>query len=343
MEAPFWKPDIYARRMACRLARQSVVRTIRRFFERRRFIEADTPALQISPGLEVHLRAFRAEGYMLHTSPEFAMKKLIVAGLPRIFQLAHVFRNEAKSDTHHPEFTMLEWYRAGTDYRAMMRDTICLTRACARACGATELRHRHRTCNPFAAWEKLTVAQAFKRYAGMDVMATLPRDAALCPDPKLLRIQAEKIGISCADADTWEDIFFRIMLNKVEPELGDAVPTILYEYPACLGALARRKPANPCVVERFEVYACGVELCNAFSELTDAAEQEARFAYEIRQKKKLYGETYPMDDDFIAALRHGMPACSGNAVGVDRLIMLITGAGNIEDTLWVPVADTRAD
>ncbi|MDD3669314.1 MAG: EF-P lysine aminoacylase EpmA, partial [Alphaproteobacteria bacterium] len=333
MQTPFWKPNIYARHAAHRAARRTIVRTIRRFFERRGFAEVDTPALQISPGLETHLRAFRAEGYLLHTSPEFAMKKLIVAGMPRIFQLAHAYRNEPKSDTHHPEFTMLEWYRAQTDYRAMMRDTIALVRACARACGVAELRHRSRTCDPFRPWRKLTIAQAFRQYAGVDVMRSLPDENNALPDPGPLRAQAEKIGISCADSDTWEDVFFRIMLNKVECHLGDGVPTILYEYPACLGALARRKPGNPRVVERFEAYACGLELCNAFSELTDADEQAARFAHEIAQKKKLYGETYPMDEDFLAALRYGMPPCSGNAVGADRLVMLISGAEKIEDTL----------
>ncbi len=342
----WWKPDLYLKNQSNRLARMTTLQTIRNYFVQDAFYEVDTPALQISPGLEVHLQAFQTtfnnpigdtETMYLHTSPEFTMKKLIVAGLPRIFQLCHTYRNEGLSETHQPEFTMLEWYRAGEDYTAIMADTINIVRACATACGVTELKRKNRRCDPFAEWEKLTVAEAFQKYVGIDIMATIPDDPIAEPDPTRLRAEAERIGVACSDEDRWEDIFFRIMLNHIEDKLGDGVPTILYEYPTCLGALARQKPGNPFVVERFEAYVCGVELCNAFSELTDPKEQLRRFTYDMDMKEKLYGDRYPIDADFMEALRFGMPDCAGNAIGVDRLIMLITGADDIRDVQWAPV------
>lgn len=343
----WWKPDLYLKNHPKRLARMCTFQTIRLWMNQEGFLEVDTPALQISPGLEVHLKAFQtafnnplkteAQTFYLHTSPEFTMKKLIVAGLPKIFQLCKTYRNEGVSATHQPEFTMLEWYRQNETYEKIMEDTAHLVRACAKACGVTELRRGHRTCNPFQKWERLTIAEAFQKYVNIDIMKTIPEEPTLEPSPTLLRQEAEKIGIQCDDADRWEDIFFRIMLNCIEDKLGDGVPTILCEYPTCLGALARQKPDNPLVVERFECYVCGLELCNAFSELTDPVEQLARFNYDMAMKQQLYGERYPIDSDFMEALRYGMPACAGNAIGVDRLIMLITGADDIRDVQWAPV------
>lgn len=343
----WWKPDIYLKHQKNRLARATIFKTIRSFFEEEGFLEVDTPALQISPGLEVHLKAFQTnfynplgdiESFYLHTSPEFTMKKLITAGLPKIFQLCKTYRNEGESDTHQPEFTMLEWYRRDEDYTKIMDDTEKIVQRCARACGTTLLKHENRTCDPFQKWQRLTIAEAFKKYTGIDIMATIPNIPTLEPDPQKLRKEAEKLGEQCYDSDRWEDIFFRIMLNHIENKLGDGVPTILYEYPTCLGALARKKPTNPLVVERFEAYVCGIELCNAFSELTDPEEQQVRFEYDMNMKQKLYGEKYPIDSDFLDALRFGMPACAGNAIGVDRLVMLITGSEKITDVQWAPVA-----
>ena len=342
----WWRPDLYLKHLDKRLARQKVIRSIRSYFEKDDFFEVDTPALQISPGVEVHLKAFQTQfdnpltgpqKFYLHTSPELTMKKLLTAGLPKIFQICHTYRNEGVSPTHSPEFTMLEWYRAGCDYTAMMKDTEALVRRAAKACGTKLLRRGNRTCDPFQPWEYLTIRDAFLKYTNIDIMKTVPDKPTLEPDPTLLRKEAEKIGEKCSDSDRWEDIFFRIMLNHIEDKLGDTVPTILYEYPTCLGALARKKPDNPLVVERFEAYACGVELCNAFSELTDPAEQEERFVYDLAMKEKLYGDKYPIDQNFLDALRHGMPTSSGNAIGVDRLIMLITAADDIRDTQWAPV------
>ncbi len=343
----WWMPDLYMKNNDKRRYRSYVFKEIRRFFEQADFVEVDTPALQISPGLEVHLKAFETAlynplennyaKYYLHTSPEFTMKKLLAAGLPRIFQLTKVYRNEAKSSTHHPEFTMLEWYRANATYEQMMDDTEQLVKRCAKACETDVLRRGERWSNPFEPWQRMTVQEAFLKYTGIDVMATIGQEQTMEPQPALLRLEAEKIGIKCDDSDRWEDIFFRIMLNCIEDRLGDGVPVILYDYPTCLGALARKKPGNPRVVERFEAYICGVELCNAFSELTDVAEQRKRFEYDMAMKEKLYGERYPLDEDFLDALAY-MPDSAGNAIGVDRLVMLIAGADSIEDVLWAPVA-----
>ena len=342
----WWKPDIYMRHLDKRIARQKIIQSIRTFFDKQDFLEVDTPALQISPGVEVHLKAFQTQfdnplgqkqEFYLHTSPELTMKKLITAGLPKIYQICHTYRNEGVSATHSPEFTMLEWYRTGADYTQIMQDTINIVRETAKSCRAKILRHGNRICDPFQPWQKLTIRDAFLKYTGIDIMATIPDEPTLEPDPLRLRMAAEKIGEKCADNDRWEDIFFRLMLNHIEDKLGDGVPTILCEYPTCLGALARKKADNPLVVERFEAYICGVEICNAFSELTDPIEQEVRFKYDLGMKEKLYGDKYPMDNDFLDALRFGMPTCAGNAIGVDRLIMLITGAEDIRDTQWAPV------
>ncbi len=324
MQVKWWKPDIYMKNTFARQTRTKVIRAIRCYFDRQKFQEVDTPYLQPAPSDEVHLKCFQTGNFYLHTSPELAMKKLLVAGEKKIYQLCHTYRDEPVSDTHSPEFTMLEWYRIGTDYRAMMRDTVNIVRACCRANGVDQLQHNKRTCNPFKKWQKITVAQAFKKYAGVNLWA------------KDLRKEAERIGIECSDTDTWEDIFFRIMLNCVEYKLGDDVPTILCEYPTQLGALARTKPGHPKVCERFEVYACGVELCNAFSELTDAKEQRERFVANYAERRRIYGWDDPMDEDFLQALEYGMPEASGNALGVDRLIMLISDAEKLSDTQWVP-------
>ncbi len=321
----WWNPEIYLKNQPARRVRRQVLDTLRAYLNRQGFLEVDTPYLQPVPSDEVHLKCFQTGPYYLHTSPELAMKKLLVAGEQKIFQLCHTYRDEPVSETHAPEFTMLEWYRVGTDYSSMMKDTIALVRACCKKCGVKALTHNGQTADPFKRWQKLTVAQAFKKYAGVNLWA------------KDLRKEAERVGIQCTDLDTWEDIFFRIMLNKVEDKLGYGVPTILCEYPTVLGALARAKPTNPKVCERFEAYICGVELCNAFSELNDPVEQRVRFQANYAERKRLYGWDDPMDEDFLQALEYGMPAASGNALGVDRLIMLISGEQELKNTVWVPV------
>jgi elongation factor P--(R)-beta-lysine ligase len=341
---PWWRPDRFAARMSALEARARMLAGIRRFFAERDFLEVETPALQASPGMEPHLAAFSTELLTpgekpaprhLHTSPEFAMKKLLVAGLPRIFQLAHVFRNGERGSAHHPEFTMLEWYRAGADYVDLMEDCEALLRACASAAGAAEFRWGGRSADPAREWQRLSVAEAFGRHAGIDVLATAPDP--LRPDAALLAAAARGIGIEPHPGDDWEDLFFRIFLERIEPDLGIGVPTILYDYPISMAALSRPKRGDPRLAERFELYVCGLELANAFGELTDAAAQRARFEADQARKRALYGYAYPIDEDFIAALEHGMPESAGIALGVDRLAMLAAGVDDIEGVLWAPV------
>jgi lysyl-tRNA synthetase class 2 len=314
----------------------------------RELIEVDTPALQVSPGQEPHLLAFATElqepdpdrrrRLYLHTSPEFAMKKLLVAGLPGLYQLAHVFRNGERSATHHPEFTMLEWYRVGTSYRELMTDCVALVRAAAVAAGCRIFRFRGVVCDPFAEWRVLTVAEAFADHAGIDLLATVADAADPDPDPGPLASAAARAGIAGHDGDRWEDVFFRVMFERIEPVLGAGVPTILTDYPVALAALARPRPEDPRLAERFELYACGLELANAFGELTDPAVQRARFEADGVLQQRLYGRRTPVDEDFLSALAFGLPESSGIALGFDRLVMLCTGAGHIEDVLWSPVA-----
>jgi lysyl-tRNA synthetase class 2 len=318
----------------------------RGWFAEQDFLEVDTAALQVSPGNEAHIGAFRtafeaagqAQTLYLHTSPEFACKKLLSAGEKKIFSLAHVFRNGERGPLHHPEFTMLEWYRADEDYEALIVDCRALLEMAARAAGVAELQWRGRRCDPFQPPERLSVAEAFARHAGIDLMATLAADGT--PNPAALVAQAQgKVRIT-AD-DSWSDLFSKLLSEKVEPELGNGRVTVLIDYPACEAALARRCGHDPRVSERFELYACGVELANGFGELTDAQEQRRRFEAEMEERQRIYGERFPIDEDFLAALAQ-MPPASGIALGVDRLVMLATGAQRIEQVIWTPVAEARS-
>ncbi|MGB8839896.1 MAG: EF-P lysine aminoacylase EpmA [Aliidongia sp.] len=338
MSAAWWTPERFARRRPHLEARARILRALRLWFDSQGFTEVDTPALQVSPGLEPHLKAFATwleapEGdkrlRYLHTSPEFAMKKLLAAGMERIYQLGHVFRNGERAGTHSPEFTMAEWYRTGAPYGALMTDCAELLRAACRAAGTNELSFRGHRCDPFGPWEVLSVPDAFQRHCGIDLLATGGDVAALAA-------AAAPIGLHAHDGDSWEDLFFRIMLDRIEPHLGMGRPTMLADYPVALAALARQKPDEPRLAERFELYACGVELANGFGELTDAVVQRARFEADMDLKQRLYGERYPIDEDFLAALAH-MPDAAGIALGVDRLIMLATGADAIEEVQWLPV------
>lgn len=305
---------------------------MRQWFASEGFVEVETPILQATPGAEVHLTGFATEWELpdgegqerwLHSSPEFAMKKLLAGGMSKIFQFARVFRNAEGSALHHPEFTMLEWYRAGTGYETIMADC----RALLALTGVDELHWAGHVCDPAAEPERLTVAEAFVRHAGVDLFATLGSAEAL----------SGASGIAMHAGDSWEDVFFRIMFEKIEPRLGMGRPTILCEYPISMAALARAKPGDPRVAERFELYVCGVELANAFGELTDPDIQRERLVADMDLKEELYGVRWPVDEDFLAALDHGLPDCSGIALGFDRLVMLASGASHIEEVLWLPV------
>ena len=336
----WWRPDRLAARREKLAARGRILAAVRGFFAERGFVEVDTPALQASPGLEPHLEAFETSlrdprdgsrrARYLHTSPEYAMKKLLVAGMPRIWQLAHAFRDGEKSATHHPEFAMLEWYRAGAGYRDLMAECEALVAHCQEAAGAAALEWRGATADARREWRRLSVAEAFERCCGIDLLATLD-------DAEGLAAAARRSGATPHPGDDWEALFFRIFLDKIEPTLGHGAPAILYDYPLSMAALSRRSEADPRLAERFEVYACGLELANAFGELTDPVEQRARFLADRERRQALYGKAYPIDEDFLAALEWGLPASAGIALGFDRLVMLLTGAADIEEVLWAPV------
>ena len=341
---PFWLPGVHAGRRPFLLARNRIQAALRAWFAAHDFIEVETAALQVSPGNETHLHAFATEliapdgerkPIYLRTSPEFACKKLLAAGERRIVDFARVFRNRERGDLHHPEFTLLEWYRAEEPYEALMGDCAALMAAAARAAGAKEFNFRGKTIDPFEQPERVTVGEAFERHAGIDLLATVQNGRG---DHIALAAAANRAGIEVAADDTWGDIFSRILVDKVEPRLGLGRATILYEYPLPLAALARAKPGSDKVAERFELYACGVELANGFGELTDVAEQRARFETAMDEKQRIHGERYPLDEDFLDALAH-MPPASGVALGFDRLVMLAVGAARIEQVIWAPVID----
>ena len=256
------------------------------------------------------------------------------AGETRIAAFSHVWRNRERGPLHAPEFTMLEWYRAGEDYAVLMEDCAAMLRLAAQAAGAGVLRFRGAECDPFAAPERLSVAEAFRRHAGVDLLATIGPDGAA--DRNGLAAQAAARGLRVAADDTWSDILSRILTARVEPHLGHGRATILDRYPAPEAALARRAADDPREAERFELYACGVELANGFGELTDPAEQRRRLEAEMDERQRVHGERYPLDEDFLAALAR-MPPASGIALGFDRLVMLATGAPRIDDVQWTPV------
>jgi lysyl-tRNA synthetase class 2 len=343
---PEWRaPERHALRRPRLLARNAIARAVRSWFDTEDFTEVETAALQVSPGNEAHLHGFATDlvgpdgaGRRLHlrTSPEFACKTLLAAGERRIFDFARVWRNRERGPLHHPEFTMLEWYRAGAPYEALMGDCAALLALAAETAGARSFEWRGQSLDPFAEPERITVAEAFTCFAGIDLMASVGEAGAT--DLGALAAQARAAGIRVASDDVWADVFSRVMVEKVEPNLGVGRVAILCEYPATEAALARLKPSDPRVAERFELYACGVELANAFSELTDPVEQRKRFEVEMAEMERVYGHRYPIDEDFLDALAT-MPPASGCALGFDRLAMLATGASHIEQVIWTPVVE----
>jgi lysyl-tRNA synthetase class 2 len=337
--AAFWAPEIFSTRRRGLLARARIVKTLRDWFDREGFVEIEPSALQVSPGNETHIAGFATRfeplaappsTYYLHSSPEFDCKKLLAAGETKIFSLAHVFRNGERTRLHHPEFTMLEWYRAEAPYRALIDDCAAVLAVAADAAQAREFSYRNSSLDPRAAPEILPVTEAFARYAGVDLAAVLGKRDALAHE-------AARLGVRVSADDHWSDLFSKIVSEKIEPKLGHGRATVLIDYPASEAALARRKPDDPRFAERFELYGCGVELANAFGELTDQNEQRRRFEADMAERARIYGSSYPIDADFLDALAV-MPPASGCALGFDRLVMLATGASHIEDVLWAPVA-----
>ncbi|HWK37892.1 MAG TPA: EF-P lysine aminoacylase EpmA [Hyphomicrobium sp.] len=345
-DRPWWNPDIHADRRPALLARGRIKSAMRAWFEAQGFIEVETGILQVSPGNEAHLHAFRTRligtdlsgrDLYLHTSPEFACKKLLAAGEEKIFTFAPVFRNRERGALHAPEFTMLEWYRAGAPYAAVMDDCAALLKLASEVADNRFVSWRGITANPRARPEQLSVAEAFVRYTGIDLMATTDSDGN---DRDALAAAATAAGIAPHADDDWADIFAKVLTALIEPKLGNGAATLLTRYPASEAPLARSCTDDPRFAERFELYCCGVELANGFGELTDPQTQRARLTAEMERKEERYGERYPIDEDFIAALAH-MPPASGCAMGFDRVVMLATGATRIDQVLWTPQARTE--
>lgn len=326
--SPPWHPERLAARLPFLRRRALLTQAVRAFFTARGYTEVETSYAVPTPGEEVHLQAFATERMFpdgkrqplfLHTSPEFAMKKLLAGGSGPIFQLARVWRNNEDSPRHAAEFTMLEWYRPGAtmddlieECAALLRATLPPTVTCQ---GIT-----HQTTRP----DRITLADAFAQHCQADLLATAGNAKAL----------AAAAGVTLRAGEDWEDLFFRLLLTHIEPTLGRSAPTFLTHFPTAQAALARRSPADPRVAERFELFLCGLELANAYIELTDAAEQRTRFETDRTRRAALGGQSWPMDEALLAAMAHGLPPCGGVALGFDRLAMIASGAPRISDVLW---------
>jgi lysyl-tRNA synthetase class 2 len=335
---PWWSPEAHARKRGYLAARGAIKAQIRAWFGDEGFTETECGQLQRSPGNEAHLHAFEtafvAENgtrtpLYLHTSPEFAMKKLLAAGETRLFDFARAFRNRETGPRHAPEFTMLEWYRAGEGIEAVMADAAKLACLAAKATGTRAFVWKGAVCDPIAEPEYLTLTQAFARHAGIDLEPVLTDAAGLAS-------AARQAGLETPAGASWTDVFSAVLVTLIEPKLGQGRLTFLHRYPVSEAALSRPAPDDPRFAERFELYACGVELANGYRELTDAALLRQRQEQEMELKQAVYGERYPLDEDFIAAVA-AMPEASGVALGFDRLVMLATGARDISDVLWTPV------
>jgi len=321
------------------IRRSKIIRAIRQYFLEQGFVEVETPYLVPSPGMEPHLSALEVrctlptgknEKKYLHTSPEYGMKKLLGQGWEKIFQICRVFRDGEVSTTHQIEFTMLEWYRARADYQKIMEDCEGLLSFLAgEVWDLQESTYRGKAINFSPPFERLSVARAMSRYGGMDIAKN--RDGAS------LLAEAKSRGYRFGGAGTYsfDDVFFKVFLEAVEPRLGHPKPTILYDYPAGMAALARLKPDNPLWAERFELYVAGLELANAFSELNDPTEQRRRFEEEQKLRARSGKPVYPIDEDLLQALSQ-MPPSAGIALGVDRLVMLFCDTHSIQEVLAFP-------
>ena len=338
IDAAWWSPEAHARRRGYLTARGAIKASIRDWLSAEGFTETECGQLQRSPGNEAHLHAFEtafvAENgdrtpLYLHTSPEFAMKKLLAAGETRIFDFARAFRNRETGLRHAPEFTMLEWYRVDEELGAVMLDAAKFAQLAVMGAGTRVLTWKDLSCDPFATPDYVTVCDAFERHARIGL-------EPLLGDARRFAAAARAIGVNTAEGATWTDVFSAVLVSRIEPELGRGRLTFLHGYPVSEAALSRPDPDDPRFAERFELYACGVELANGYRELTDAAVLRARQVAEMELKQQVYGERYPLDEAFIAAVT-AMPECSGVALGFDRLVMLATGAPDISDVIWTPM------
>ncbi|MBI4434741.1 EF-P lysine aminoacylase GenX [Candidatus Uhrbacteria bacterium] len=355
-------------------ARAQILRGIREFFWARGFLEVETPVMLAHPSQEPYLEPLRTtfhdergrsfDGF-LRMSPEFSLKKLIASvsslksQVSSLFEIGPVFRDgEPWGTTHNPEFTMLEWYRLGATYRDLMEDCEALVNKLAQDVGAalcgrprrgrghspapTFLSYQGQSITLTPPWERLTMREAWKRYAKLDLDHLLGSTKWPTPGVGHFRGACAAMARACrakghtaTKEDTFDDLFFKIHLTEVEPKLGRTQPTFLTDWPSQMAALARKKSSDPRYAERVELYIGGLEIANGFSELTDADEQLARFRADQRLRRKLGKSVYPIDKDFIVALRH-MPPCAGIALGVDRLVMLLVDAATIDEVRWLP-------
>ncbi len=319
--------------------RSHVTKSIRKFFEDRNYLEVETPALSLAPDPAPHLASFTTNYFcgqkrtrlFLPTSPELYMKRLLVAGHERIFQICKFFRNGEKTMSHNPEFTGLEWYEAYADYRSAMNETEKLIETIAfEALGKTNITYQGNNIDLSAPWERLTVKEAFHRYAGFDLWTCLDYPSLFCT--------AKNLGIFLSKNDTWEDLVFKILIDRIEPHLGRFRPTLLHDYPRPMALLSKKNAKDPSIAERFEVYIGGLEIANGFTELNDPEEQRKRWKTELNFRHNRNSDDQPpLDRDFLLALEVGMPPATGVAVGVDRLIMLLTGFDNIEQVRCFPL------
>jgi len=315
-------------------ARAAVTRAVRDYFQGQDFLEVETPARVFSPGQEVHLEAIPAGGGRhLITSPEYHMKRLLAGGLPRIVQFCRCYRAEEDGPHHQPEFTMVEWYRAGACLDDLMRDCEAILEAAAHAAGAWPRvpvpagrrgEHAADTLSLDGPFERTTVRELFRRHAKVELRGDETEAE--------MRSLAAAAGCQVASDAAWDDVFYQVFLDRIESHLGCGRPSFVQDWPAPLGALARRRTDDPLTVERFELYAGGLELANAFGELTDPVEQRARFIEESALRRQRGRAVYPIDEKLLAALGH-MPATCGIALGFDRLVMLVLGASSIRDVM----------
>lgn len=340
--SPWWDKDRHADRRAFLLARDTIKRAIRAWFEADGFVEVEPGIAQVSPGNETHLHAFATDAIgtdlarsrlYLNTSPEFAMKKLLAAGEDRIFAFQPVFRNRERGRLHAPEFTMLEWYRGHTRHDAMMADCESILRIALEAAGSGSLSFADRTASlPRAGFEHVTVAAAIAPLLGLGVCQM--HRIVETEDYGTLAVAMREAGRTVVRDDDWSSLLSRL-LAETDALLGHGTPAFLVDYPRSEAALAAVDPERPWLAERFELFACGIELANGFTELTDPNEQRHRFDEDEAMRERIYGERYPIDEDFLAALAHMSPA-AGCALGFDRLVMLATGAPNIDLVRWTP-------
>lgn len=284
--------------------RARIISEIRRFFTGRNYLEVETPVRIPTPAPEAHIDAVPSGSWFLQTSPELCMKRLLASGFDRIFQICRCWRDGERGRLHLPEFTMLEWYCAGRDYEDLMDECEALIAAIAKAAGCNDtVQFRGQTVRLDGPWERITVREAFRRYSRVSMEIALKSDR-----------------------------FDEIMVTDIEPRLGLSKPTFICDYPAERGALARLRPDDPTVAERFELYIGGLELANAFTELTDADEQRLRFRQEETHRRSLGKPPYPVPEKFLAELP-AMPPSAGIALGVDRLVMLLTDASSIDEVV----------